>query len=352
MAARRLVRFVACIGWAACLGSIGLTLALPGVAASAALQWSPWALGLFLLGVPHGAFDHRVGSELGPGGGEGPAGGPRAGPGFYAAYLAAAAAVLATWWLSPIAASLGFLAVAAAHFGQGDVYWSRLSGLAGRSRSVGYRASLIAARSLVPVALPILASPDEFAGSAGSADGLASRLFGRGEWSIPPSIVGPGLGLVAASVAVQVAWAARLARPGDGPTRRLAAVEVAETLLLVATFAVVPPVLAVGVYFNAWHSLRHVARLLLIARGTREMVASGRLVPAFVEFQKRALPMTSGALALAVALGLFVGRSVLSAVDLGLVALIALSALTLPHVLVVAWMDARQGVWSARLDPG
>ena len=347
MTAARLVRFVVRAGWIACLGSIVLTLAMPGVAASASVQWAPWLFGLFLLGIPHGAFDHRVGAELGTGDGERP--GRAAGPGFYAVYLTAAAAVLAAWFVSPIAASLGFLAIAAAHFGQGDVYWSRRFGLAGRSDSVGYRASLLLARSSLPVALPLLASPVDL---AGAANALSSRLFGRTGWSIPPGAIGVGLVALAAVVGLQVAWAARLGRRGDGPTRRAALGDVAETLLLVATFAVVPPVLALGVYFNAWHSLRHVARLLMIARPTRELVASGRLLAAFGEFQKGALPMTCGALAIVAGLALVVGRSLASVVDLGLVALVALSALTLPHVLVVAWMDARQGVWSPRPDGG
>jgi len=350
---RRLVRFVELAGWSAALASIASAIALPELARTPAIQWSPWLLGLFVLGIPHGAFDHRVGLELKALQRDGPVGSAlptsRVGPGFYAAYLAAAMAVLALWFVSPIAASSGFLLMAAAHFGQGDVYWSRRFGLAGRAGSVGYRGSLIVVRSVVPIALPLLAFPREF---AGAADELASRLFGRGSWSIPPSSVAVGLGMVGGMIGIQVIWAAVLAWRGDGETRRSAKLDISETLLLVALFATVPPVLALGVYFNAWHSLRHVARLLMIAPSTRDLVGSGQLLSAFIEFQKRALPMSLGALAMMIALALVVGRSLVSVVDLGLVALVALSALTLPHVLVVAWMDARQGVWSARPDQG
>ena len=341
MDARRLVCFVTRIGWIACLGSIALTLAMPGVSSLPAVQWSPWLLGLLLLGISHGAFDHRVGAELRTRDGDRPA--AAAGPGFYAAYLTAALVVLALWFASPIAASAGFLAVAAAHFGQGDVYWSRRFGLAARSGSVGYRVSLLLARSALPIGLPLLAWPGEF---SGAADALANRLFGRASWSVPPRAIAAGLVGLTAVVGLQVAWAAWLAWGADGPTRRAAAADIAETLLLIATFAAVPPVLALGVYFNAWHSLRHIARLLLIAAPTRGLVASGRLLAAFWEFQKRTLPMTCGALALASGLGFVVGHSRMSVVDLGALALVALSALTLPHVLVVARMDARQGVWS------
>ena len=347
MTAPRLARFVSRAGWIACLGTIALSLAAPGVARLPAVQWLPWLIGLFVLGIPHGAFDHKVGEALGRV--EGDRSARVAGVGFYAAYLAAAVGVIGLWMVSPLAASAGFLAVAAAHFGQGDVYWSREFGLAERSGSVGYRASLLLARSTLPIALPLLAFPGEF---AGAADLLASRLFGRASWAVPLWAIGVGLGVVAAVVLVQIGWAALLAWGGDQTTRRAAACDVVETLLLAVTFAVAPPVLALGVYFNAWHSLRHVGRLMMIAGSTRELVASGRLVSAFAAFQRGAIPMTCGALAMVAVLGLLLGRSVASVVDIGLLALVGLSALTLPHVLVVAWMDARQGVWSARPGRG
>ena len=349
MTNRRLDRFVCGVGWVACLASIALALVFPGVARAASVQWSPWLLGLLLLGIPHGAFDHKVGVELRRLGGDSPPPRAKVGPGFYAAYLAAAAAVMATWFVSPGVASVSFLVLAAAHFGQGDVYWSRQFGLAGRSTSVGYRGALLLTRSLIPIALPLLAFPLEF---AGAGDELASRLFGRRSWSVPSAGINTGLAVLAVIIGVQLVWAAWLGWTGDGPSCRSAAGDIAETMLLVAMFTIVPPVLALGVYFNAWHSLRHVARLLTIGGSTRDLVASGHLLPAFVTFERQAIPMTGAALAMMIGLGLVVGRSLMSVVDLGLVALVGLSALTLPHVLIVAWMDARQGVWSARPDPG
>ena len=56
--------------------------------------------------------------------------------------------------------------------------------------------------------------------------------------------------------------------------------------------------------------------------------------------------MTAGAMVLIAGFGLAVGRGVAAVADLGLLGLVFLSALTLPHVLVVAWMDRQQGIWS------
>ena len=336
MAADRLVNVVDRAGWGCCLGTIALAATFPDVAGLPAVQWSPWLAGLLVLGIPHGAFDHRVGAEFRRKGGG-------AGAGFYTAYLSAVGLVLAGWFFSPRLASMGFLAVAAVHFGQGDLYWSRESGLASRADSLGYRAALIASRSLLPVVLPILAFPLEFSGEVAA---LASRLFGRSGWSIPPVVVTRGLAVVLSASFLQMAWAAWLGFRLGGPARRAAAIDIGETLLLMATFWWTPPVLALGVYFNAWHSLRHVARLLRVAGPTRSLVEEGHLAAAFAVFFREALPMTAGATVLMVAVGVAVGRGLADVADLGLLALVFLSALTLPHVLVVAWMDRRQGIWS------
>jgi len=338
MAADRLVRFVERAGWTACLGSIALASLTPGLARSSVVQWCPWLAGLLVVGIPHGALDHRVEVELR----DGETG--HAGSGFYVAYLGAFALVVGCWFVSPMAASLGFLAVAAGHFGQGDLSWSREAGLASRTDSIGYRASLIVSRSVLPIALPLLCFPGEFSGEAAS---LASRFFGRSGWVVPASAVAWGWLVVLAATVSQVAWACWTGWKGDRATRRVAVGDISQTLLLVSLFAIVPPVLALGVYFNAWHSLRHVARLMKVARSTRGLIESGRLGRAFSVFLGQALPMTAGALVLMAALGLAVGRGLATVADLGWLSLVFLSALTLPHVMVVAWMDIRQGVWSA-----
>ena len=337
MVVNRWADWIGRAGVIGCAASVVFATLAPGPAHLPAVQWAPWLAGLFLLGIPHGACDHVVGGALRG------VSGRAAGPGFYAAYLSAGLAVLACWFVSPPLASAGFLIVAAAHFGQGDVYWSRESGLASLSDSLGYRGSLLAVRSALPIALPLLAHPGEF---SAEAEALAARLFGRSGWTIPPSATALGLAAVAAIVGLQVGWAALIGRRGGVGTRRAAAVDAGETLVLVATFWLVPPVLALGVYFNAWHSLRHVGRLMEVDPTTRRLIEADRPASALAAFAGRAWPMTLGALALMVALAAVIGRGLATPSDLGMLALVSLSALTLPHVLVVAWMDVRQGVWA------
>lgn len=341
----RLYFFVASVGPVSCLFSITLSLVNPQFVRLMMVQWSPWFLGLFVLGIPHGALDHRVGLELASKRDPTPA--FIAGPIFYAAYLAAAGLVLAAWFAWPIAAFSGFLVIAAIHFGQGDLYWSRQFGLAAEAGSVGYRVSLLLTRSLVPIALPFLAFPGEL---SGPAEYMINWLFGHGSISINPEVIGVGLYSLSAIVGIQIFWACWLARSGEIATRQAAALDIFETLILLGMFVIVPPILALGVYFNAWHSLRHLARLLLTSKSTRELVECGKWPEALRKLYKSTLPMTISVMVMMVIVACIVERSQVSVVNLGLLALVGLSMLTLPHVMVVTWMDERQGIWSSLSD--
>ena len=127
--------------------------------------------------------------------------------------------------------------------------------------------------------------------------------------------------------------------------------DLGEVMLLAAFFAVVPPILAVGLYFCFWHSLRHIVRLSLLdpewrpAR-TPAPGSSGQTASAIRRFAIRSAPITAIALLLLVALFFVVPQAgVTSGALLGLY-LVLISALTLPHVVIVSIMDVRQKVWA------
>ncbi len=118
-----------------------------------------------------------------------------------------------------------------------------------------------------------------------------------------------------------------------------------ETFALFAFFAVVPPVLAVGLYFALWHAPRHVARLVLLDPAGASHLGAGRPVRALARFGREAAPLTVLALALLVALLLAVPRMSGDPGSLLGLYLVLISALTLPHAVIVTLMDSRQGVW-------
>ena len=312
-------------------GVVGSLIAAPLLAAAPpAVLLLPWTLSLVVFGLPHGAADPVVPFRVG-------GAALRLGPlaAFCVVYLAVGAAVLGAWAALPTAAALGFLALTWAHWGQGDLYALRALGW---DRHLGGRAHLALAlvvRGALPMAVPLVAFPEVYAEVVGA---MAATFRPDRAEAARALVLGLSRPALAAALgllfAAYLAWGAAVARRRPGAGRSLA-LDAGEVVGLAAFFAVVPPLWSVGVYFCLWHALRHLERLApLVAGGS-----AGRL--ALV-----AAPATVGALALMGALA--VGTDALDRPlgDLG-VYLVGIAALTVPHVLVVAWMDLRQHVWTA-----
>lgn len=317
-------------GLALAWGGVGVSLVLAPVLSDAP-TWVlllPWVLSVLALGLPHGAADPVVPFRM--------AGRPlRAGPlaAFCVVYLAVGAATLGAWLAIPTAAALGFIALTWAHWGQGDLYALRALGW---DRHLGGRAHLAAAlvvRGALPMLVPFLAFPEVYAEVLGATAGALQPGAAEGAraavLALPRAEIALATGVLAIAYAGWGAWTARQ-RPGAWRTLGL---DLAEVAGLAALFALVHPLWSVGVYFCLWHALRHLERLApLVAGGSAWRLA---LVAA---------PATVGAVALIAALAVAAGST--GGIGRLGVYLVAIAALTVPHVLVVAWMDVRQRVWS------
>ena len=143
-----------------------------------------------------------------------------------------------------------------------------------------------------------------------------------------------------ALVLITLTWGFVVSGPRDKPAWML---DAAETGLLVAYFAVVPPVFALGMYFGLWHAPRHIARLMLLNPASSSALQKGSLTGASRVFVREAAPLTAVALALLVGLYFLVPGGVEGAAGLLALYLVLISTLTLPHVVVVGLMDRRQG---------
>lgn len=299
------------------------------------LQYLPLLASVVLLGLPHGALDLLVVPRL-----RGRPAGMGLLLGVAALYLALAGAYLAAWWAAPAAAFVLFVVLTWFHWGQGDLY--SLLGLTGAHLDgrLG-RVLTLVARGGIPMVVPLLAFPETYREVAQSLVGLFEPgAVARISWAFEPTFrLAAGIGL-AAVVAASLFVGRERSSPG---TRRAWRAGAAETLLLVAYFALVPPLLAIGLYFCLWHSLRHVARLMLLDRGSS--LGRGRLVPALGRFARDAAPLTLAALLLLVGLYLAVAEPEEGWAALLGTYLVLISVLTLPHTAVVCWMDYRQGVW-------
>ncbi|MEM0962245.1 MAG: Brp/Blh family beta-carotene 15,15'-dioxygenase [Bacteroidota bacterium] len=316
----------------------GLALAWGGVAVSLALApllagapvWvlvAPWLLSAVALGLPHGAADPVVPLSMR---GERWRVSPIAV--FSVVYIALGAVVLAVWWMVPVVAATGFVVLTWAHWGQGDVYALRALGWDGHLASPAHRALAGVVRGGLPMVVPLAAHPEVYADIVAAMAAAfrpdqaeAARAF---ILSLPGDAVWGVLAAVGAAYAVWgVATASR-----RGAWRSLG-LDLGEVVALAAFFALLPPLWSVGIYFCLWHAVRHLQRLgPIVADGSARRLA---LV---------ATPATLGAIVLMV---LIFGGTLTEPVG-GVGAYLAgIAALTVPHVAVVTWMDARQRVWTA-----
>ena len=311
-------------------GLFALGLRVPGW-----VQYLPFALSLILLGLPHGAVDHLVpwrlsGRSL-----------RQSIVGVSGLYLILMAFYLALWFSFPTAGFVVFILITWFHWGGGDLHaLVALLGAERRGRRVPRfsRVLTVLVRGGLPMLVPLLAFPEVYREVAVSTTGI----FSGGPDTLAP-VFEPGFRLAAGG-----AFAAAVLLSTYLGYRRSVSywrVEAAEVVLLGLYFSLVPPVLAVGLYFCLWHASRHVARLMLLDKGSAGALEQRRIWPAVGRFVRDAAPLTVAALALLAGLFFAIPGSAGGLSGLLGVYLVLISVLTLPHVVVVSFMDYRQGLW-------
>ncbi|QNE39596.1 hypothetical protein F1C16_08560 [Hymenobacter sp. NBH84] len=305
--------------------AMGVGLLAP---ATAAILLGPvLLLGLALLGLAHGACDQLV---L-------PAYHPVRGKAwwlylvrFLVSYLALAAVVVVGWWLWPSAAVLFFFLLTIWHWGSAD------------APTQPQRPALWVAHSVLRGTLLFVIPA--FAWPAEMLHIINSLLYFTGGQLVTAAVF--------ASAAQGAGWVVLLGHLGlwVGYAKLNEAnrwrIDMLEVLLLIGLFVVLPPLLAVGVYFCFWHSLQHVLRLNPLL-GYTAPISSRRakgweLMREIGFFVRRSLPILLISLvALAVLYVLFAAR--LSTSDaLVSLALVVASVVTLPHALLVSLVMDRK----------
>jgi Brp/Blh family beta-carotene 15,15'-monooxygenase len=331
-----LVRGVLLPGWvvtAALVVPFALGLSVPPV-----VQFVPLVASAVLLGLPHGAVDHFAYPRVN--------GDPvtrRAVGVVVAVYVLLGALYGVGWFLAPLPAFLFFVALTWAHWGQGDLYALLAFADADYLRTRVQRVLATVVRGGLPMLVPLLAFPDPYRRVARAFVGLfGGASVADAAWLFAADT---RLALAVGYGAVVVGTLA-LGFVRTDPTNRTPwLVDAGETGLLVVYFAVVPPILAVGVYFCVWHAYRHIARLVLLEDGSRTALADRDLWPALARFAREAAPLTFVSLGLLGGLYLLVPRQPGDLLGLVALYLVLIAVLTLPHVAVVSWMDRRQSVW-------
>jgi beta-carotene 15,15'-dioxygenase len=298
--------------WILAAGGVIAALAIAGLPVS----WSqPLVLVVagagFVAGMPHGAVDHVLLGRL-----------------VRLPLLAAAAgygllAVL-VWVLLRWGGPVPLVAVAVlsvVHFGMGELDAQRDGG--GRTPFVAATAAVAATGALL---LPLA--------RAGADMGTVAAALSPG--------LGEAIGSGVVRVALAAVWFVAASVTVVSALRARRTAVVVDVVLVGVAGALLPPLVAFALWFGGWHALRHAARLLTVEPGSRALVNAGRTRDAVGRLLRLAvIPSIVAVMTLAVIAGFTA-----TAPDLpGAVAeaLRILLALTVPHMLVVLWMD-RLGV--------
>ena len=334
--------FVARIALAGGILTVALGFAIRGFGGTIPLayQYVPLLVSALVLGVPHGAVDHLV---L-PRARDDPI--TRRSLAFVGGlYLLVGGSYAAVWFLAPAVAFVLFIVVTLLHWGQGDVY--ALVELTGASHlsTRTIRASTALVRGGLPMLVPFVAFPEQYRFVAATLIGS----FDPGAVGVLDSVFTPGVrigvavgfGLLAAAT-----FGIGYRRASRTDAVRPWLIDAGETLSLIAYFGLVPPILAIGLYFPLWHSLRHILRTMLVDDVAAAALSDRSTGRALWRFTRDAAPLTAGALLVLGAVAIAVPQTPTTVPDAVGVYLVFIAVLTLPHVVVVSLLDRQLDLWS------
>ncbi|XAS75104.1 Brp/Blh family beta-carotene 15,15'-dioxygenase [Dermatophilaceae bacterium Sec6.4] len=273
-----------------------------------------------LIGVPHGAVDHLL-----------PLYRRRATSTARLAVTALGYALLAalSWVMIARFRTVGlsvFLVLSAVHFGTGEATFAKIRD--------GYRAAgqwgwVLAGGAVV--VLPITTHQNQVIPYL--------RAFAPNtHWGLTPTAATVASGIVLVVTAGVIVM----------HLRNRTYLQAGETALLVALMALAPPAVSLGVYFGAWHSVRHLMVLLAENPANRRDLSRGRLTRPMSRFAIAAALPTVAALTVITFVWFGAAHGHLHqfvAQDLAI-----LAALTVPHAAAVWWLDRTRPMPVQRAD--
>ncbi len=297
------------------LGTVVLCLFARGLPAAAENVFALVLVAAGLLaGLPHGSIDHRLAARL---------------TGWPTPVVATGYAVVAvlTWVLlvttGPVAL-LPVLVLSLVHFALGELEVIRETARWRPSRAVQLTVGVAATGALL---LPLARSGRQLADVAVSISPQLGVLLAAG-----PSRI--ALAAVWASAALLAVAAALRARHYS---------IVVDIMLVGALGALAPPLVAFAVWFGGWHALRHSARLLTLEQRSAALLERGQLQRAIGALARVAAGPTLAAVVVLAALLVVTVTAAEPTAAVG-ATLVVLLALTVPHMLVVLWIDHRGAI--------
>lgn len=318
-------------------GAAGLTVPLR-------VQAGAYLIGMVAMNLPHGGYEHFDNLR-------------RRARTFQVRYLAlyvtAIAAFVALFFLAPVAGLALALGVAMAKGGHGGLKVMEATSGTDHLRTRSQRGLAAAVRGGAVMLVPIVFWPHTFhTFSAIMVDIFQpGALAGASQYfDATRTVIAGGYGALLVVHLCLGYW--RSAGTGS----YLA--DAADSLLLVAYFAAVPVVLAVGLYFPFWYSLRQVGRTTAVQKTAPPRTDPDRDLLSVLDAEDPRLValgawtvLIVGALA---TFGLAATLWVASPNPLGGASLLPglvgfwsvfVSIIALPHVVIGSWFDRERGIW-------
>lgn len=293
----------------------------------------PFALSVIFLGIPHGAVDHLV---------------PRYISEKYNTkksiyliillYLITGTAYAATWFVLPSMSLALFIFLTILHWGQGDTYV--VSKVFSASYLQNRNASILLSvliRGSLPMILPYIFYKDrylEVMHEIVSIFSEASGVFSPMESDISVYI--------STTIFVVMFLLYLFLALNSRSDLRTILLDISEILILVVFFYSLPPVVSIGIYFCFWHSCRHIGRLL----DSDDVLQEYDLLIGSRRFIKISTPMTIGGILLIGIVWVLAGQPISINDQLLGVYLVGIAVMTLPHFVVVVWMDIKQPIYT------
>ncbi len=233
-------------------------------------------------------------------------------------YLFIAFLIIAAWFFLPDFAVVGFLVLTVWHFGSGDAVWVTADKKDWIVSSFG--------RGFILMFAPLTFFPTE-------SNIVLSGLVSRENTQAVGFLLGFAPYIFAFGILLILLSCLRLKAEKKLPI-------IFETTFLVIFFWLTSPLLAVTIYLIGVHSWRHLLRLDVYESDNKAIKHNNLLNPVY-RFHRRALPVTLFSL---LGIGLIFWLWQLRISDLANYTsayLVLLSALTVPHAILVTWNELR-----------
>jgi len=280
---------------------IGIALLSPTITESISI----WVLliSVFIVGIPHGAIDHIVASEL-----FGNNIGFRGHLIFYSSYLLVMAVLGILWFISPPAGMVVFLLISVYHFGQADME----EFISDEHPSISWNIL----RGIFVIGLILFSNTGKTFPVIADATGISETVF-QSTFSYSNTII---VVLVISYLLVSVysVYQNKIRNPF---------IFFADAILLTALFLITGPFIGFAIYFAIWHSSGHIHEMIQFFKRRNKSFG-------LHDFLLKSLPFTIISL-----LGLtglyYIQEFTGSGQRFITLMFILISVLTLPHMVVV-----------------